>query len=89
MTIRVFEKHVAFEKPLGQPTFCFFLFYQNMPECSAPQSGDEWHPYNSPPLMGGDKGLPARASQWQAGIKGEEVVLASFRCPAACRGEIQ
>jgi hypothetical protein len=35
-----------------------------------------------------DKGLPARASQWQAGIKGEEVVLVSTRGPAACRGEI-
>ena len=60
--------------------------YQKTPECSVLQSGDEWHPNNSPPLMGGDKGLPARASQWQAGIKGEEVVLASFRCPAAWRG---
>jgi hypothetical protein len=30
--------------------------YQNMPECPAFQSGDEWHPYNSPPLRGGDKG---------------------------------
>jgi len=59
-----------------------------MPECPALQSGAFWHPYNSPPLMGGDKGegellgvspppqsspLPARASQWQAGIEGEEV----------------
>jgi hypothetical protein len=32
--------------------------------------------------------LPARASQWQAGIKWEEVLLVSLRCPTACRGEI-
>ena len=27
-----------------------------MPECPALQSRDEWHPYNSPPSMRGDKG---------------------------------
>ena len=30
--------------------------YQNVPECLALQSVDEWHPSHSPPSMGGDKG---------------------------------